>query len=209
MKTIANIISVLFSPFFIPIYGILIFFTFEIFCFYPLEMKRQAFSFIVFFASFLPMLTIFILSKLNVIGNINLNKTSDRILPYFCTILSFMLCTIMLYRLYMPNFITKAMFASSVAILICLIAIILCLFFNFKWKISSHTTAIGCLFGSLLFASIKMYTFPSLWIYLILFAAGLISSVRLYLRKNTESQLLAGFIIGSVSTFLLPLFSIL
>lgn len=202
MKTIARLISVLFFPFFMPIYGILIFFTFDLFRFYPLEMIRLAFTFVVIFAALLPMLTIFVLSKLNVIDNMKLNNASDRILPYSCTILSFMVCTILLYRIYMPAFIYKTMFASSIAILICLIL-------NFKWKISSHTTSIGCLFGGLLLASLKMMAFPSVWIYSVILAAGLISSARLYLHKNTEEQLLGGFVIGSASTLLFPLLSVL
>ncbi|MEE0997711.1 MAG: hypothetical protein U0L74_10155 [Paludibacteraceae bacterium] len=165
-------------------------------------MIRLAFTFVVIFAALLPMLTIFVLSKLNVIDNMKLNNASDRILPYSCTILSFMVCTILLYRIYMPAFIYKTMFASSIAILICLIL-------NFKWKISSHTTSIGCLFGGLLLASLKMMAFPSVWIYSVILAAGLISSARLYLRKNTEEQLLGGFVIGSASTLLFPLLSIL
>ncbi|MEE1542931.1 MAG: hypothetical protein UF067_10745 [Paludibacteraceae bacterium] len=165
-------------------------------------MIRLAFTFVVIFAALLPMLTIFVLSKLNVIDNMKLNNASDRILPYSCTILSFMICTILLYRIYMPGFIYKTMFASSIAILICLIL-------NFKWKISSHTTSIGCLFGGLLFASLKMMVFPSVWIYSVILAAGLISSARLYLRKNTEEQLLGGFVIGSASTLLFPLLSVL
>jgi len=197
MKFIANFLSVIFFPLFIPIYGSLLLFSLMIFSYYPPFYIRNAYMAIFIFGTIIPSLCIFVLYKARIISDVGLTRQRDRSIPYFCTSLSYFVCAFALDRLAMPKFVSMLMIAVAVALLINSIV-------NIWWKISAHMTGIGGLLGGILYVSYQSHINPYEWIIAIMLACGVIAAARLYLNAHTPGQIVAGFLNGVVCTLIIP-----
>lgn len=201
MKFIAKVISILFFPLFIPVYGVFLLFSLPVFSYYPSFYIRSAYITVFTFGTIVPFLCIFIMYKLKIISNISLPNRNDRFLPYFCTFLSYLFCAFALFRLAMPMFIPALMVAVTVALIINTIV-------NIWWKISAHMTGAGGLFGGILCISYKLYINPVEWIIAIMLICGMVASARLYLKAHTPGQVIAGFLNGTLCALIIPNFNL-
>jgi membrane-associated phospholipid phosphatase len=202
MRFIANLLSVLFFPLFIPIYGAFLLFSLPIFSYYPSLYVRGAYITVFTFGTIVPLLCLFILYKLKVISDMNLSNRKERFIPYFCTVISYSFCAFVLARwLAMPMFIPALMIAVATALLINTII-------NIWWKISAHATGVGGLFGGIVCISYKLCINPFEWIIAITLVCGLVAAARLYLNAHTPGQVVAGFLNGALCTLIIPCFSL-
>lgn len=196
MRFVAKLLSVLFFPLFIPLYGMLLLFSLRYFSFYPEFYIRSAYTAIIIFGTMVPLLSILILYKLKIIAEMGLADKRDRFLPYFCTSLSYLICASVLFRLAMPLFVVKLIVAVAIALL--LNAII-----SIWWKISAHMTGVGGLFGGILCTSYHLYLNPYEWIIAIVLVCGMVAAARLYLNAHTPGQVVAGFLNGTLCTLII------
>ncbi len=74
--------------------------------------------------------------------------------------------------------------------------VILVLVINLFWKISSHTTAIGALLGTIIGTSYFLEMYLINWILLITLISGLVGFARLKENAHSPLQVYAGFIVG-------------
>jgi len=197
MKFIANLLSVLFFPLFIPIYGAFLLFSLTVFSYYPHFYIWGAYSTIFVFGTIVPLTCILILYKLKIISNMKLDNSKDRFFPYFCTAVSYYICGAILANLAMPIYIPLLM--VSIAIALFINAII-----SVWWKISAHMTGVGGLLGGIFCVSWKLYINPSFWIIAIILVCGLVAAARLHLKAHTPEQVVAGFLNGLLCTLIIP-----
>ena len=197
MKFIANLLSGLFFPLFIPLYGAFLLFSLPVFSYYPPFYIRSAYITVFTFGTIVPFLCLFILYKLKVVSDINLSNRKERFIPYLCTVISYLFCAFALFRLAMPMFIPALMVAVAAASFINIIV-------NIWWKISAHATGVGGLFGGILYISYRLYINPFEWIIAITLVCGLVAGARLYLKAHTPGQVVAGFLNGSLCAFIIP-----
>ena len=81
-----------------------------------------------------------------------------------------------------------------------------CALINIKWKISTHSAGIGGVAGALIaFAEIFAFN-PVWWLCLVLLLAGLVGTSRMILRQHTLAQVVCGFFVGMVCSFIAVLF---
>jgi len=197
MKFIANLLSGLFFPLFIPLYGAFLLFSLPVFSYYPLFYVRSAYITVFTFGTVVPFLCLFILYKLKVVSDINLSNRKERFIPYFCTVISYLFCAFALFRLAMPMFVPALMVAVAAASLINAIV-------NIWWKISAHATGAGGLFGGILYISYYLYINPFGWIIAITLVCGMVAAARLYLKAHTPGQVVAGFLNGALCALIIP-----
>ena len=197
MKFIAKLLSIIFFPLLIPIYGTFLLFSLTLFSFYPQIYLHSAYLTVIIFGTIVPFVCIFILYKLKIISDIGLSDRKDRFLPYFCTSFSYYICAIILSRLAMPLFVPVLMIAIALALFINAIV-------NVWWKISAHMTGVGGLMGGILCVSYQLYINPSLWIIIVLLVCGMVAAARLYLNAHTHGQIVAGFLNGLLCTIIVP-----
>ncbi|EJX10294.1 hypothetical protein, membrane [gut metagenome] len=87
-------------------------------------------------------------------------------------------------------------------ILASLVALILCIFANFWWKLSEHMTGAGAIIGGLISFSALFGYNPVWWLCLLILISGILGTSRLILCHHTLSEVLAGFAVGYISSLL-------
>jgi len=169
----AKIISIIFHPLFMPVYGMLILFYIS-----------------GTFLSFLPVMVKFYISQ-KVIKSIHMDTSRERIIPLTMNSIFFYLGFYLLNKLQVPDLIKMYVFASfSVGVVTLLVSL--------KWKISIHMIGIGGLTGAILSISWHLgVDMKGVWMGLIL-CGGLIGFARLELNKHTPVQVYSGFFIGLI-----------
>ena len=187
----ARITSGIFHPLLIPSLGFLLLFN-SGFYFALLPLNVMKFMFLVVFLStgFLPALSIGMLA-LNPRFDRNMEKSTDRVLPFMISSIFYYVGYLILKRL--PVFpIYNFFLLASILVQVALLVI------SMRWKISAHSAAIGGLVGAFFTLSFRMDANP-LWILVVLILiAGLVGSSRLILGKHTGAQVYTGFLLGLI-----------
>ena len=187
----ARVLSLLFTPFYLPVIGLSVLFTFSYLSLLPWLYKIEVVALVYFFTVLLPTFMIYIYRKCQRWSLIELGRRERRAVPYLISIVCYFSCIYLMQRLYIPRFMGSIVVAA-------LIVQIVCAIINNWWKISTHTAAIGGVGGALLaFAEIFGYN-PIGWLCVIILVAGLLGSSRMILRQHSLQQVLAGFGVGLV-----------
>ncbi len=198
MKFIAQFLSVLFFPLFMPLYGAVLLFSLTLFSFYPQNYIWIAYISIFVFGTVIPLTCILVLYKLKIVSSVELEKRKDRFFPYFCTSVSYFVCAWVLFHYSkMPTFVSELIISAGVALLVNAVV-------NIWWKISAHMTGIGAFLGGMLFVSYQFHFNPYNWILATIFACGLVAAARLYLNAHTPGQVIAGLLNGMLCTLIIP-----
>ena len=195
MKSIAHVISTVFQPLLMPTYGVMLLFVYTYFG----VMYSHQFWLIVMpvflFSFFIPAILIVMLYRMGIISDLSLKKRRERFYPYLITLISYSAMMIFYYRMQMPKWFLM-MIVASIAIMI--IAILITL----VWKISAHMFGIGGMIGGAMAVSYYVERSNPFYMFMGLFIlAGLIGTSRLILKRHTLAQVIAGFLLGFVVSF--------
>lgn len=150
---------------------------------------------VLLFSFVVPAILIFMLYKFGIISDLSLKIRKERFFPYLIALLSYSVMIFYYYRLGMPHWFLMQM---SAPVVIMIIAIIVTL----KWKISAHMFGIGGLIGGAMAVSYFVERANPYFMFMGLFLiAGLIGTSRLILRRHTLAQVVAGFFLGFIVSF--------
>ena len=195
MKSIAHLISTIFQPLLMPIYGVMLLFVYTYFGVHYLQQFWVIIIPVALFSFAIPAILIFILYKIGVISDLSLKIRSERIYPYVITLISYSVMIFFYYRMHMPTWFLMIM-VSTVAIMIVAILITL------KWKIRAHMFGIGGLIGGAMSVSYFVEHSNPYFMFMGLFIiAGLVGTSRLILKRHTLAQVIAGFLLGFFLSF--------
>jgi len=195
----ARVLSAVFTPFYVPTVGFLALFLFTYLRMLPLSYQIVVLGIVYAFTVLLPMLGIYIYQKINGWNLHHLGHKEKRIVPYAMTILAYVCCLLLMYRLSIPRCLSGIIVASLMAMIICAVI-------NVWWKISVHMAAIGEFVGGLVSFSFVFYYNPLGWFCFAILLSGALGTSRMILRQHTLSQVLVGFLIGFVCGILGILF---
>jgi len=195
------VISVLFHPAFLPVYGLLILFNAPTFIYYiPGSIKRVIFMLATVNMTVVPLALLPLLRYRNVITSYSVDNRVERIIPLGIGSMMYIITTFIFYSYQIPVIIKSFMLGSS-------ITSILVLILTFRWKVSIHSAGAGGLLGFVMALSIRLNTdLISIWITLMVIC-GLVMSSRLILRSHNPGQVYSGFILGFLSFFVTLLLS--
>lgn len=189
----ARAISMLSTPFYLPVLGLIVLFMFSYMSMFPplykLFMVLQFYLFTVLAPTFL----IHLYRKYQGWTPRQLGVRERRMIPYVISIFCYILCYYLLNLFYTPNFI-------SVILIVAIIVQVLCAVINNWWKISTHSAGIGAVTGILVAFSFILNFDPTWWLCLLLIVGGLVGTARMILRQHTLQQVTAGYLIGLVSS---------
>lgn len=195
MKSIAHLISTIFQPLLMPTYGVMLLFVYTYFGVTYLHQFWLIITPVVLFSFAIPAILILMLYKIGIISDLSLKVRRERIYPYMITLLSYSVMIWFYYRMRMPTWFLMIM-VSSVAIMIVAILITL------KWKISAHMFGIGGLIGGAMSVSYFVEHSNPYFMFMGLFIiAGLVGTSRLILKRHTLAQVIAGFFLGLLLSF--------
>lgn len=196
MKTIAHVISTIFQPLLMPTYGVMLIFVYTYFGMIYLPQFWRILLPVVLFSFAIPGLLIYMLYRMKIISDLSLKHRQERIYPYLITLISYSAMIVYYFRIGMPMWFLMIM-AASVAIMV--IAILITL----AWKISAHMFGVGGLIGGAMAVTYFVERSNPFFMFMGLFIiAGLVGTSRLILRRHTLNQVIAGFLLGFLVSFL-------
>ena len=191
----AKALSAIFSPFHLPVVGLVILFLFSYLSFLPLGVKIYILLMVYTFTILLPTAMIRLYRRYQGWTRIQLGVKERRVVPYVISIMCYLTCYYLLTINHASHFIGSIVMAS-------LIIQVVCAIINLWWKISTHSAAIGGVTGALVaFAMIFNFN-PVWWICLLLLLAGMVGTSRIILQQHTLEQVVAGYLVGIVCAFL-------
>tara|TARA_B100001287_G_scaffold27405_1_gene19725 strand:+ start:1761 stop:2417 length:657 start_codon:yes stop_codon:yes gene_type:complete len=208
MRKLANAISWVFLPLFMPIYGLL--FTFYI----PSQesdisnpsmfemaddLKVQILFLFLVFITIAPGVSFILMYKRGLLSSVEMEERKERFFPLFI-MLSYCILLFFLFWKKAPNHflpvyiyilpITGAIVAS------------ICLILTTRFKISLHAAGAGVFVGYLCAFASNQMLFHVVLIPIGIFISGLILSARLYLHKHSPRQVYLGWSLMFITSYL-------
>ena len=192
----AQVTSWILTPFSIPFLAFLVLFLFSYLRIMPLQYKLIVLGIVYCFTILMPTITIFLFRKINGFARQELSERKKRYVPILLTIISYVFCLLMMRKLNIPWYMTGIIFVSLVISIICILV-------NLKWKLSEHMAGMGGIIGGLVsFSALFSYN-PVVWLCLFILIAGILGSARIVLGHHTLGEVLSGFVVGLVCSFLI------
>ena len=185
----ARVASMVFTPFYLPILGLVALFFLSYLSQYPPDFKFFVLAVVYFFTILLPTLLIHLYRRYQGWSLIELGHKERRVVPYLISIICYFICLYLMEQMHIPYFMRSIVAAA-------LIIQIVCALINVWWKISTHTAAIGGVAGALFIFSEVFRFNPTWWFCLILIIAGILGTSRMILRQHTLLQVVVGFFVG-------------
>ena len=185
----SRVVSMVFTPFYLPTLGLLALFSFSYLSLLPFQYKAIGIAIVYFFTILLPTLLIHVYRRHQHWNLIELGQRERRMVPYVLSILCYFTCVYIMRSLHIPHFMSSIVVAALCIQIICAIV-------NGWWKISTHTAAIGGVVGALVaFAAIFGFN-PLPWLCITIIIAGILGTSRMILRQHSLSEVVSGFLVG-------------
>ena len=190
----ARVMSIVFTPFYLPLVGLIALFTFSYMAMMPWRYKLLVLALVYVFTILLPTVLIHVYRRYQGWTLIELGAKERRMVPYILSILCYFSCYYLMNVLHFPHFMSRILMAA-------LLIQVICALINVWWKISTHTAAIGGVAGALMAFAIIFDFNPVWWLCVVFLIAGLLGTSRIILRQHSLLQVCAGIVVGAVSGF--------
>lgn len=196
----ANYLSWIMVPLMMPTYGMILVFTLS-YLRHTLSFGAIAATVLVVFGitAFLPLVAVYLMKMFGLVEDVGLNGRKERLLPYIVTLLSYIACGWYIYCRGLPSWMVMFFAGGAVASLVNMLV-------NFKWKISAHAAGAAGV-AAILATVTSQAAAPGPFIALIAWIAlcGILGAARIYLDRHTPLQVMAGFVVGYLSVWLMDL----
>lgn len=190
----ARVISIIFTPFYLPLVGLLALFVFSYLSLLPLIYKCTVLGIVLLFTVLMPTALIRIYRHIQGWTLKELGRRERRMVPYIISIMCYFISIYVMDQMHIPHFMSNILAVA-------LIIQIVCAMINLGWKISTHMAAIGGFTGALAAFSIIFHFNPIWWLCLLILMAGLLGTSRMVLRQHSLSQVIGGYCIGLLCAF--------
>lgn len=185
----ARIMSMIFTPFYLPIVGLIALFIFSYMSLLPMIYKLVMLAMVYLLTVVAPSLLIHLYRLCQGWTSHELGRKERRLVPYIISIVCYFACFFWMEYRNTPRVI-------SIIVVVALTIQMVCALINIWWKISTHTAAIGDVAGGLVSYSIAFSFNPLWWLCFVLILAGAVGTARMILRQHSLSQVVTGFLVG-------------
>lgn len=191
----ARIMSIIFTPFYLPIVGLIALFIFSYMSLLPMMYKLVMLAMVYLLTVVAPSLLIHLYRLCQGWTSHELGRKERRLVPYIISIVCYFACFFWMEYRNTPRVI-------SIIVVVALTIQMVCALINIWWKISTHTAAIGGVAGGLVSYSIAFSFNPLWWLCFVLILAGAVGTARMILRQHSLSQVVTGFLVGAACAIL-------
>ena len=202
MRQLLNILSqacsIVLYPMLMPLYGILLFCVGakQLIPLLPSLYISLCIAGTAVITLVIPILLLVFMWKKGQIDSLHINNAKQRTTPYMYTLICYGFWAYFLrVTLQLPIFLLLVAIGSMFALLAVTII-------NHWWKISAHLTGIGGLLGGICSFALSYSVLPFWPIIIVLLVALILMYARLYLDAHTPMQVVCGFLLGLLSTFI-------
>ncbi len=191
-RGMAEILSILFHPVFIPLYGLLIIYSSQtLHSYIPMPIKRLIFIMVLINNVMMPLAMAAILYRKGAITTFTVRDRNERVLLLTFTLLMYSVTAFLLLRLQAPS-LFKAYFISIAVVTLATLLI------TVTYRISLHAAGFGGLLV-LVVTMIILYRTGMTWqLIAVILAGSSVMSARIYLKDHTASEVWSGFFTGVV-----------
>ena len=191
----ARIMSMIFTPFYLPIVGLIALFIFSYMSLLPMMYKLVMLAMVYLLTVVAPSLLIHLYRLCQGWTSHELGRKERRLVPYIISIVCYFACFFWMEYRNTPRVI-------SIIVVVALTIQMVCALINIWWKISTHTAAIGGVAGGLVSYSIAFSFNPLWWLCFVLILAGAVGTARMILRQHSLSQVVTCFLVGAACPIL-------
>ena len=191
----ARIMSMIFTPFYLPIVGLIALFIFSYMSLLPMMYKLVMLAMVYLLTVVAPSLLIHLYRLCQGWTSHELGRKERRLVPYIISIVCYFACFFWMEYRNTPRVI-------SIIVVVALTIQMVYALINIWWKISTHTAAIGGVAGGLISYSIAFSFNPLWWLCFVLILAGAVGTARMILRQHSLSQVIGGFLVGAACAIL-------
>jgi len=206
MKAISNLISVVFHPIFVPVYGLFLFVmikhngTLNLRLLETGDFLKLAVSPILLFSVVFPLFSLSVMYRSGMLTSYHLESQKERIPVLFLLSIYYSITYYFIRSLdlaYNHSFFGLFLSFLTGGIILSLLSIVITL----RWKISLHGIGIGALSGGMLAFTQELqpmlnFSEISQINTLLIILIGIVLSARLYLKAHTVHQVLVGVFLG-------------
>lgn len=192
---IARTLSIIFTPFYLPLVGMIALFTLTYLNMLPTSYKLMVVALTYVFTILLPSVLIHSYRRYHGWSLFHLNNREKRMVPYIISILTYLAYYNIMRWMHMPHFMSAIIVAA-------LFVQVFCALINVRMKISTHSAAIGGVTGCVMAFSFILSFNALWWLVTLIIIAGLIGTARMTLRVHTLSEVVIGFFTGLVVSFM-------
>ena len=190
----AKALSVVFTPFYLPLVGLAVLLTMTYLSLLPWAYKLFLIVTFWVFTIALPSLLIRLYRRYRGWPPFMVASKERRVIPYVISIVSYLLCYYIMAYVHVPHFMGSILMAALVIQVVCAIV-------NLFIKVSTHMAAIGGVAGALMaFAAIFGFN-PVWWLCVVFVLAGLVGTSRMLLRQHSLHEITLGFLVGVACAF--------
>lgn len=194
----ARIISMIFTPFYLPLVSLVALFIFSYMSRLPLFYQLKVVTLVYLFTVFLPSILIHLYRRYQGWTTFQMGRKERRMVPYIIAIMCYFTCYYLMTVMRIPQFMANIVVTALAIQVVCALV-------NIWWKICIHMAGIGGMAGALLAISLVFQFNPLWWLSVIILVAGLVGTARMILRQHSLRQIVGGFVVGAVCGFLLIL----
>ncbi len=190
LQSLAKLISVLFHPIFLPVYGyaLLLFGSF-IAHVLPVDAKLLLLVLIFLLTALVPITFLLFLKQKKMIDDLHISKASQRTIPYVITLVFYAITYYNLTHENLPQLLSFFMMAACVTLLTTLLI-------NLKFKLSAHLVGVGAICASIYFMN-QRFVLDLSWLFLVcVFLGGCVGFSRLFLKAHSPKEVYVGFCVG-------------
>ena len=191
-KTVANIISYLFHPVFIPIYVMLFLIYVHPFLFVGVSFRDKILTLVqsLLMYTFFPVVTVLLLKGLGFLSSLHLRTQRERIIPLLaCMTWSFWMWHVWRNLPGSPD----EIIIFSLAVFI---AIIMAWLMNIYFKVSLHAISTGVAVAFMFFLAFSGGISLGVYLSLALLFAGLVCTARFIVSNHSAFEIYSGFAAG-------------
>ena len=190
----AKALSVIFTPFYLPLVGLAALLTLTYLSLLPWTYKLFLVVTFWVFTIALPSLLIRLYRHYQGWSLFQMASKERRVIPYVISIVSYLLCYYVMAAVHVPHFMGSILMAALVIQITCAIV-------NLFVKVSTHMAAIGGMAGALAAFSVIFGFNPVWWLCVVLVLAGLVGTSRMILRQHSLHEITLGFLVGTGCAF--------
>jgi hypothetical protein len=190
LKKVAAILSVMFHPIMIPLYGLLIIYSSTtLLSFIPVQLKKLIFVLVVANNLIIPLALASILYARGMITTFNARDRNERVILLTFSLLMYSLTAYLLLRLQVPSLFRAYFISIAVVTLITLMI-------TTAYRISLHAAGIGGLLVLIIFM-ILHYNISMVWqLISVIIAGGAVMSSRICLEDHSPAEVWTGLLTG-------------
>ena len=188
-ETAANLLSVLFHPFLVPLYAYVLLFSFTYLNIMPIQYVAFVLSIVTSFTIISPLLFISLYKWLNKCSMDELSSRPRRFIPYILTLMSYATCLITMYRMHFPHYFSSIIMGMAICLVVCLLL-------NLRWRVSIHLAGCGMSIAGLLSYSLLFQFNPVWWLCGFILLSGIQGTARISYHQHTLLEVILGFVAG-------------